>query len=252
MSPKARREPGGVTHQSPRPARAEKVRVKGKLKPGARDETQAVAIGASAGGVEAVGTLLAALPAGFGPAVLVVIHIPEGNDGLLATVLARRCVLPTLEATDKEPISGGTVYLAPPGYHLLVEPDKTLSLSVDEPVNFSRPSIDVLFESAALAYRARLLGIVLTGANADGAEGLAAIRACGGRAWVQRPDTAASSEMPASALERAGADGVFGLDDMSARLAALRAPQPGILDSVSSGDSRISAPSRPKRSEGAE
>lgn len=191
----------------------------------ARRETggalEAVAIGASAGGVEAVGTLLESLPPGFPLALLVVIHIPAGNDGLLASVLARRCALPTREATDKEPVSGGNVYLAPPGYHLLVEPDKTLSLSVDEPVNFSRPSIDILFESAALAYRGALLGIVLTGANADGADGLVAIRACGGRAWVQSPDTAASSEMPASALKRAGADGVFGLDEMKIHLAEL-------------------------------
>lgn len=192
----------------------------------AANETQAVAIGASAGGVEAVGALLEALPPKFGPAVLIVIHIPMGNEGLLAGVLARRCTLPTREVTDKEPVVGGNVYLAPPGYHLLVERDKTLSLSVDEPVNFSRPSIDVLFESAALAYRDRLLGIVLSGANADGADGLAAIRSCGGRAWVQRPDTAASSAMPAFALERAGADRVFTLDTMKARLAALSAPHP--------------------------
>lgn len=204
---------------------AEDRRRPGSKRKGA-GETQAIAIGASAGGVEAVGALLEALPVRFGPALLIVIHIPMGNDSLLAGVLARRCKLPTREAIDKEPVEGGTVYLAPPGYHLLVERDKTLSLSVDEPVNFSRPSIDVLFESAALAYRDRLLGIVLTGANADGSEGLAAIRACGGRAWVQRPDTAASSEMPASALRAAGADGVYALDSMKARLAALSAPSP--------------------------
>ena len=118
----------------------------------------AVVIGASAGGVEAISTLLAALPAKFGLAVLVVIHLPPTSNGLLVSVLTPRCALPVVEAADKAPIERGTVYLAPPGYHLLVEPDRTFALSVDEPVNFSRPSIDVLFESAAFAYRDLKIG----------------------------------------------------------------------------------------------
>jgi two-component system chemotaxis response regulator CheB len=181
----------------------------------------AIAIGASAGGVEAVGALLAALPRELEAAVMVVIHIPARNENLLQHVLAPRCALDVREADDKEPVAGGTVYLAPPDYHLLVEPDRTFALSVDAPVNFARPSVDVLFESAAHAHRERLLGIVLTGANDDGAEGLRAVRALGGRAWVQRPDTAVASMMPASALERAGADHVLTLEEMAARLSAL-------------------------------
>lgn len=183
----------------------------------------AVVIGASAGGVEAVSMLLSSLPHDFKPAVLVVIHVPPANDSLLVQVLAPRCALGVLEAADKESICGGAVYVAPPGYHLLVEPDRSLALSVDEPVNFSRPSIDVLFESAAYAYRERLLGIVLTGANADGAEGLRQVRALGGQAWVQEPDTAVASLMPSSAIELAGADRILSLEDMAAEFAALQA-----------------------------
>ena len=185
-------------------------------------DVEAVVIGASAGGVEAVGVLLAALPGDFSPAVLVVIHVPPVNDNLLVTVLAPRCAIKVEEAADKEAVRGGTVYVAPPGYHLLVEPDRSFALSIDAPVNYSRPSIDVLFESAAYAYRERLLGIVLTGANADGAEGLARIRAFGGQAWVQDPATAVAAAMPASAIERAGADRILPVQDMAAELAALQ------------------------------
>ena len=135
-------------------------------------------------------------------------------------MLRPRCALPVVEAADKERIERGTVYLAPPDYHLLVEPDRTFALSVDAPVNFSRPSIDVLFESAAFAWRERLLGILLTGANADGADGLARIRTFGGQAWVQDPQTAAAPAMPAAGLERAGADRVLALPEMAAALAA--------------------------------
>jgi two-component system chemotaxis response regulator CheB len=183
----------------------------------------AAVIGASAGGVEAISLLLAALPAQFGLAVLIVIHLPATNDNLLLSVLRPRCALPVVEGADKESIERGTVYLAPPGYHMLVEPDRTLALSLDAPVNYSRPSIDVLFESAAFAYRDRLIGIVLTGANADGADGLARIRAFGGQAWVQDPQTAAASAMPAAALERAGADRVLSLPDMATALVAVGA-----------------------------
>jgi two-component system chemotaxis response regulator CheB len=181
----------------------------------------AVVIGASAGGVEAVGALLSALPQSFGAAVAVVIHVPPANDNLLVRVLEPRCALPLREASDKEKVERGTVYLAPPGYHLMIEPERTFALSVDEPVHFSRPSVDVLFESAAHAYRDRLLGIVLTGANADGAEGLRVVRELGGAAWVQQPQSAYASAMPAAAMERAGADRIFTVDEMAGALAAL-------------------------------
>lgn len=186
-----------------------------------RANLEAVVIGASAGGVEAFTELFSALPATFGLPVVAVMHLPPATESLLVEVLGRHCPLPLQEACDKEPIRGGTVYVAPPGYHLLVERDRSLALSVDAPVNYSRPSIDVLFESAAHAYRERLLGIVLTGANEDGARGLAAIRACGGAAWVQDPATAMASAMPAGAIARAGADRILNLQEMAAQLAAL-------------------------------
>jgi two-component system chemotaxis response regulator CheB len=181
----------------------------------------AIVIGASAGGVEAVSALLHALPPSFGAAVAVVIHVPPTNDNLLARVLGSRCALPVREAADKEPVERGRIYLAPPGYHLLIEPEKTFALSLDEPVHYSRPSVDVLFESAAHAYRERLLGIVLTGANADGAEGLRIVRELGGTGWVQQPATAYAQAMPAAAIARAGADRVATVADIAEALAAL-------------------------------
>lgn len=186
------------------------------------DAIEAIVMGASAGGVEAVGALLAALPAPYAPSIVVVLHVPPDRPSALAHLFAQRCRLPVREALDKEPIERGTVYLAPPDYHLLVEREKVLSLSRDAPVAFSRPSIDVMFESAAIAYGEALLGIVLSGANSDGAGGLAAIRRAGGRAWVQAPEDAMASAMPSAAIERAGADLVLALPDMAQRLAHLR------------------------------
>jgi len=182
----------------------------------------AIAIGASAGGIEAIGTLLQALPSPFVPAILVVLHVPPDKPSAVSQLFGAKCRLPVREALDKEPIDAGTVYIAPPDYHMLVEPERLLSLSKDAPVAFSRPSIDVTFQSAAHAYQDRLLGIVLTGANSDGASGLATIRREGGRAWVQRPDDALASAMPTAAIEQAGADLVLSVADMAQRLAHLR------------------------------
>jgi two-component system chemotaxis response regulator CheB len=172
--------------------------------------------------VEALRALLEALPAGFRPSIVVVLHLRGDRPSLLADLFAARCALPVREAQDKDPIDPGTVYFAPPDYHLLFEDESSLALSADEPVAYSRPSIDVMFESAASVFGPRMLGIVLSGANSDGAEGLAAIRAAGGLAWVQDPATAAASPMPAAALQRAGADLVLALPDMAERLAHLR------------------------------
>jgi len=181
----------------------------------------AIVIGASAGAIDTLRVILAPIPPTFGAPMIVVVHVPSKFDSRLPDVLAAFCALTVREARDKEQVENGVVYVAPPGYHLLVEPDRSLALSLDPPVNFSRPSIDVLFESAAYAYRERLLGIVLTGANDDGADGLAAIRASGGLGWVQAPETAAAAVMPASALERAGADAVYAPAMMGAELARI-------------------------------
>jgi two-component system chemotaxis response regulator CheB len=188
---------------------------------GSEHSIKAIAIGASAGGVEALIGLLQGLRREFQPAILIVMHIPANNDDLLVDVLQPHCLLPLHEAQDKQRVTAGTVYVAPPGYHLLVEPARSLALSVDEPVNFCRPSIDVLFESAAWAYGPKLLGIVLTGANADGARGLRAIRSAGGLAWVQEPSTALAPVMPQSAISLAGADRILPLAELASELAAL-------------------------------
>lgn len=185
-------------------------------------DIHAIAIGASAGGVEALGVLLEALPAGFVPSILVVLHLPPDRPSLLVPLFSARCRLPVREALDKERLEPGTVYVAPPDYHLLVESRELLALSRDDPVQFSRPSIDVLFESAAHAFGPSLLAIVLSGANDDGAAGLLAVREAGGRGWVQDPATALAPVMPAAAIARAGADLVLPVRDMGERLANLR------------------------------
>ncbi|SNS14303.1 two-component system, chemotaxis family, response regulator CheB [Noviherbaspirillum humi] len=185
----------------------------------------AVVIGASAGGVDALTQLAHALPARFGKPVMVVMHLPPGRDSLLPALMARRCPLRVKEAEDKEPLQPDTVYLAVPDYHLLVEPDRRLALSRDEPVQYSRPSIDLLFESAALAYGERLLAIVLTGANNDGSAGLQTVRRFGGTAWVQDPRQAQASLMPASAIAEAGADAVLTLEQIAEGLGGHAHPQ---------------------------
>lgn len=184
----------------------------------------AVVIGASAGAVEALAALLPHLPAGYRLPVLVVVHVPPGRPSALVELFRARCRVPVKEAEDKEPITAGTVYFAPPDYHLLVEPDRRLSLSSEEPVHYSRPSIDVLFETAADAYRPELVGVILTGANADGAAGLAAVVAAGGTAAVEDPATAYSPAMPAAALDACPAARVLGLDALAAFLRELGPP----------------------------
>jgi len=128
---------------------------------------EAVVIGASAGGVDALLSLLSALPQGFRPAVLVVIHLPPDQPSGIAALIAQRCALPVTEALDKQPVASGAVVFAPPNYHLLVEPARTLALSIDAPVRYSRPAIDPLFESASIAYGAQLLALLLTGGSAS-------------------------------------------------------------------------------------
>jgi two-component system chemotaxis response regulator CheB len=161
----------------------------------------AIVIGGSAGAIDAISTILPSLQAHVRVAVLVTLHLPREAPSLLPEIFRPRCALRTAEAQDKEPIEAGTVYFAPPDYHLLVDAGPRLALSVDEPVHFSRPSIDVLFESAADIYGERLVGMLLSGANQDGARGLAAIGAAGGLAIVQAPQSAAMSAMPQSALD---------------------------------------------------
>ncbi|MDA8522384.1 chemotaxis protein CheB [Acidovorax sp. NCPPB 4044] len=161
----------------------------------------AIVVGGSAGSVEALAVLLPALPAAQRAAVFVVLHLPRNRPSLLCDIFQPRCALPLREAQDKEPVEAGTVYFAPPDYHLLVDRGPVLALSVDDPVHFSRPSIDILFESAADAYGERLLAILLSGANHDGAQGIAAVQAAGGTTIVQDPESAPMTTMPDAALQ---------------------------------------------------
>lgn len=179
---------------------------------------EAVVIGASAGGVHALLQVLPALPDDFSAAILVVVHIPPRRDNALVALLAERCRLNVKEAEDKEPIVPGTIYMGPPDYHLLVESDGTIALSSDETVNHSRPAIDVLFESAADAFGDRLAGIIMTGANHDGARGLRAVCDAGGHAIVQAPATAEVAYMPEAALAACPAARAIDLEDLPSAL----------------------------------
>ncbi len=159
-----------------------------------------VVVGGSAGAVEILQRLTSKLTTSFAPAMAVVLHMPPGSRGVLHELLAAPSRPPMKVAEDKEPIAAGCIYFATAGYHLLVESGGTFALSLDELVHFSRPSIDVLFETAAEAYGDRVLGIILSGANSDGAEGLAAIGDAGGMTVVQEPGTAEVPAMPHAAL----------------------------------------------------
>ena len=161
---------------------------------------EAIVIGGSAGAIDALLTILPALPATLRASVIVALHVQRDRPSLLTQVFAPRCALPVHEAQDNEPLEPGTIVFAPPDYHLLLDTGPRLSLSLDAPLHFSRPAIDILFESAADLLGQRLIGILLSGANADGAQGLAAIDQAQGLCIVQTPDSASSPTMPRAAL----------------------------------------------------
>jgi two-component system chemotaxis response regulator CheB len=186
-------------------------------------DVDAVVIGASAGGVEALLALVRALPPAFPVPVLVVLHRPtrSGGGATLASLLTRQSALPVADALDRQPLTPGQVVLAPPDYHLLVDPGPVAALSVDTPVLWSRPAIDPLFESAAAVFGARLLALLLTGGSADGSAGAEAVRRHGGELLVQDPAEAQVPTMPQAALQRSGADRVCTIDDMCRALAAV-------------------------------
>jgi two-component system chemotaxis response regulator CheB len=180
-----------------------------------------VAIGTSWGGLDALRTILRALPGHLDAALVVAQHRgPDAHPSAFRSLLGAATRLNVCDGDDKQPINRGYVYLAPPDYHLLVEREH-LALSVEAPVAFSRPSIDVLLESAAEAYGERCVGVVLTGANDDGARGLARIRALGGAAIVEDPETAARPEMPRAALAAVPDAQVARLDEIPSLLVEL-------------------------------
>ncbi|MHC8394804.1 chemotaxis protein CheB [Pseudomonas sp. LB3P93] len=162
---------------------------------------EAVVIGASAGGVEALLGILSPLREGFALPIIVVLHLPDERRSHLAEVFDRRVAMPVQEARDKTQVEAGTLYFATPGYHLSVEHDRTFSLSLEDRVHYSRPAIDFLFESAADAFGPALAAVLLTGANRDGASGLAQVKRRGGLTIVQDPNEAQVATMPRAALD---------------------------------------------------
>lgn len=184
-------------------------------------EVEAVVVGVSAGGMHALNILLSGLPAEFPAALIIVQHRAPSDDAFFVTYLSSYCPFPVKEAEDKEPIWPGICYIAPAGYHLLVEKEKMFSLSADEPVNYARPSIDVLFETAAEAYREALVGVILTGSNMDGSWGTIKIRRFGGLTVAQDPLDAEVSAMPQAAIDTGKVDVVLPLGDIPDYLAKL-------------------------------
>lgn len=179
-----------------------------------------VVVGASTGGLKALQILLSGLPAEFSLPMVIVQHRGKDLETGLCEFLARSSRLPIGEPEDKETVVPGRAYLAPRDYHLLIE-NRSFALSTDAPVSFARPSIDVLFESAADEYQNRAIGVILTGANHDGARGLAAIKAQGGLTLVEDPNTAACREMPDAAINLTKVDGILPLQELAARLQKL-------------------------------
>jgi len=175
---------------------------------------QIVVVGTSLGGLNALEVLLAGLPATFPVPLVVVQHRGVGSDGILRMALQRRTPLRVREPHDKDPILPGRIYLAPPDYHLLVD-EGSFALSTDRPVCHARPSIDVLFETAANTYGGDTIGVVLTGASSDGARGAAAIKSYGGLVIIQAPETAESAVMPRAAIAATLADAVLPLPEIA-------------------------------------
>jgi two-component system chemotaxis response regulator CheB len=189
--------------------------------PAANRRVEAVVLGASAGGIEALLALLDELPQSWSLPVVIVLHMPETHESHLPEIFADRLHLPVHEAADKMPLQSAHVYFAPPGYHLSIERDRRFSLSCEPPVHFSRPSIDMLMASAADAYGPALAGMLLTGANEDGAEGLRRVHQAGGITAVQDPNEAQIPIMPQAALALHSPDHVLPLRELRALLLQL-------------------------------
>jgi len=190
-------------------------------------EYEAIVIGVSSGGMNALKYLFSTLPADYRIPIIIVQHVSARSDNDWIKLLNAKSNLSIKEADEKEKIETGNVYIAPSNYHLMIEKDKTFSLTVDEYVNFARPSIDVLFESAAEAYKKKLIGIVLTGSNNDGTKGIKRIKECGGLAIIQDPKTAESPNMPASAIAAVQPDYILSLEKIVQLLLKITNPNPG-------------------------
>lgn len=161
---------------------------------------KAIVIGLSSGGMDALKNIFSALPGDFNLPIAIVQHISPRSDSQWIEILNAKYEIEIKEAEEKEKLKRGTIYLAPPNYHLLIEKDGSFSLSIDERVSYARPAIDVLFETAAEAFGEQVVGIVMTGSNHDGTAGLKKIKDCGGFTIVEDPETAFSSYMPQEAI----------------------------------------------------
>ena len=179
-----------------------------------RKQYKAIVVGVSAGGFDALKIILSKLPGDFPLSILIVQHLHPIQDGFYIKYFSEMCNLRVKEAEEKENIQSGTIYFAPPNYHLLVEEDRSISLSNEEKVNYSRPSIDMLFESASDVYKSELIGIILTGANNDGTQGMRIIKENSGLTIVQDPATAEYPVMPQSAIDTVGVDYILPLKDI--------------------------------------
>lgn len=186
-----------------------------------RRRYEAIVIGSSAGGLNALKILFRGLSEGFRIPLIIVQHISADSENYLIQILNDIRVLQVKEADEKEQPMPGMAYLAPPNYHLLLEPDHTFTLTIDERVNYARPSIDVLFETAAEAYKDKLIGIILTGANNDGSRGLKRIKELGGLTIVQDPETAEVESMPRAAIQATVTDHILPLEEIAAFLNSL-------------------------------
>ena len=195
------------------------------MKVNARSEYSTVVIGASAGALHALKTILPSLAADFVSAVILVVHRHPDSNRYMEEFLNSQCKLDVKQAEEKETIQGGIVYIAPPNYHLMIEDDHTFSLSVENAVNYARPSIDVLFESAADVYGSNLIGVILTGNNNDGSHGLKQIKSNNGLTIVQTPESAEADGMPWSAIKATTPEYVLHLEAIGPFLNAISTPR---------------------------
>ena len=182
---------------------------------------EAIVIGVSSGGMQAMKIMFSLLPKNFNTPIIIVQHIGTSSNSQWIQLLNNQSNVFLKEADEKEKIEDGNVYIAPPNYHLMIENDKTFSLTIDERVNYARPSIDVLFESAAIAYKDKLIGVILTGSSSDGSLGLKKIKDFGGLIIAQDPKTAESSYMPASAIAVVPMDYILSLEEIISLLVKL-------------------------------
>ena len=189
-----------------------------------RSHYEIIVIGASTGGFDALSIILPRVPRELKIPIVIVLHIPSDGANLLAELFSSKVALHVKDAADGEAILPGTIYFAPANFHLSIDKDRSLLLSEGARVNFSRPSIDVLFKSAAEVFGKGVLGILLTGANEDGADGLRHIQAAGGTAIVQDPATASAPVMPDAGLNAiaAGPTQILSIDEISVLLISLR------------------------------